>query len=127
MRVGEKEKRNNRLVGVIETSRELAERHRLLQKNLYKLGQPKRQAWPRCHKVSSWQGRQSRLCQNEKEQSHLSRSPDREKVKVRKRRIKMEHGEERVDTTVKEGRFQRGEGGQAKRTSLEEAGEWISR
>ena len=28
-----------------------------------------------------------------------------------------EHGEERVDPTVKEARFQRGEGGQAKRTS----------
>ena len=31
-----------------------------------------------------------------------------------------EHGEERVDSTVNEGRFQGGKGGQAKRTSLED-------
>ena len=30
-----------------------------------------------------------------------------------------EHGEERVNSTVKEGRFQEGKGGQARRTSLE--------
>ena len=30
-----------------------------------------------------------------------------------------EHGEERVDSTVKEGRFQGGKGGQARRASLE--------
>ena len=30
------------------------------------------------------------------------------------------HGEERVDSTVKEGRFQGGQGGQAKRASLEQ-------
>ena len=31
-----------------------------------------------------------------------------------------EHGEERVDSTVKEGRFQGGQGGQARRASLEQ-------
>ena len=31
-----------------------------------------------------------------------------------------EHGEERADSTVKEGRFQGGQGGQAKRASLEQ-------
>ena len=31
-----------------------------------------------------------------------------------------EHGEERVDSTVKEGRFQGGKRGQARRASLEE-------
>ena len=31
-----------------------------------------------------------------------------------------EHGKERVNSTEKEGRFQRGKGGQAKRASLEE-------
>ena len=30
-----------------------------------------------------------------------------------------EHGEERVDSTVKEGRFQEGKGGQTTRASLE--------
>ena len=40
------------------------------------LGQPKRKKRPQCHKESSWQVRRSRICQKEKEQSHLSRSPD---------------------------------------------------
>ena len=31
-----------------------------------------------------------------------------------------EHGEERVDSTVNEGRFQGGQGGQARRASLEQ-------
>ena len=31
-----------------------------------------------------------------------------------------EHGEERVDSAVKEGRFQGGKGGQARRASLEQ-------
>ena len=33
-----------------------------------------------------------------------------------------EHGEKRVDSVVKEGRFQGGEGGQARRVSLEVKG-----
>ena len=36
------------------------------------------------------------------------------------RRSEREHGAERVDSTVKEGRFQGGKGGQATRASLEE-------
>ena len=50
-----------------------------------------------------------------------------ERVKVGKSRtlareggLVREHGEERVDSIVKEGRFQGGEGGQAKRASLEQ-------
>ena len=38
-----------------------------------------------------------------------------------------EHGEERVDSTVKEDMFQGGEGGQVKRTSIGEVGERMSR
>ena len=38
-----------------------------------------------------------------------------------------EHGEERVDSTVKEGRFQGGQGGQASRASLEEVEGSMSR
>ena len=81
-----------------------------------------------CHKVSSWQVRQSRLCQKEKDQSRLSRSPD---CKVGESQggtraapwrerggSEREHGEEWVDSTMKEGRSQGGEGGQAKRASL---------
>ena len=37
-----------------------------------------------------------------------------------------EHGEERVDSTVKEGRFQGGQGGQAGRASLEQVEQSMS-
>ena len=40
------------------------------------LGFQKNHVWPQYHKESSWQICQSRLCPKEKEQSHLSRSPD---------------------------------------------------
>ena len=70
--------KNGRLVGVAETSGELAEWRRLQRKNLNILGLPKRREWLQSYRVSSWQGRQSLFCQKEKEQSHLSRLPDRE-------------------------------------------------
>ena len=72
------EKRNGRLVGAAETSKERAEWRRLQRKNLNMLGLPKRKEWPQCHKVSSWLERRSRPCQKEKEQSRLSRVPDHE-------------------------------------------------
>ena len=127
----QEEKRNSRLVGAARTSGELVpEWRRLQRKNLNILRLPRRKEWPRCHKVSSWQVRQSRLCQKEK--SHVSRSPIREVgVKMSENRTlarergasEREHGEERVGSTVKEGRFHGGEGGQAKKTSLREVGE----
>ena len=125
------EKRNGRLVGAVEISGQLSERRKLQRKNLNILGLPKRKEWPQCHKVSSWQGRHSRLCQNEKEQSDLSRLPDceiRESQGEREPNLgervvsEREHGEEKVHFTEKEGRFQGGEEGQAKRTSLEAEG-----
>ena len=75
--VGE-EKKNGRLVGAAETSKERAEWRRLQQKNLNILGLPKRKEWPQCHRESSWQERRSLPCQKEKEQSRLSRVPDHE-------------------------------------------------
>ena len=75
---GGKEKRNGRLVGAAETSKERAEWRRLQQKNLSILGLPKRKVWPQCHRESSWQGRCSCLCQTEKGQSRLSKAPDHE-------------------------------------------------
>ena len=39
---------------------------------------------------------------------------------ARERGSEQEHGVERVDSTVKEGRFQGGQGSQARRASLEE-------
>ena len=54
----------------------LAQWRRLQQKNLNILGLLKREEWPQCHRESSWQVRQSHLCQNKKEQSHLSKVPN---------------------------------------------------
>ena len=56
--VGE-EKRNGRLVGASETSKEHAKWQRLQQKNLSILGLPKRKKWPQCHReraVSKYAG-----------------------------------------------------------------------
>ena len=75
---GEEEKKNGRLYGVAETSKERAEWPRLQRKNWNKLGLPKRKEWPQCHRESSWQERRSRPCQKEKEQSRLFRVPDHE-------------------------------------------------
>ena len=75
--VGEK-KRSGRLVGAAKTSKERAEWCRLQRKNLNILDLLKRKGWPRCHRESSWQVRQSRLCQGEKEQVRLSIGPDRD-------------------------------------------------
>ena len=66
---------------------------------------------------NNWQVRQSRPCQKEKKQSCLSRVPDR-KVKKSQGEREPHLGEkkrdqggsmERVDSTVKEGRFQAGD------------------
>ena len=43
------EKRNGRLFGAAETSKERAEWRRLQRKNLSILGLPKRKEWPQCH------------------------------------------------------------------------------
>ena len=71
--IGE-EKRNGRLVGAAETSKERAER--LQRKKLSILGLPKRKEWSQCHRDSSWQERWSRPCQ--KKQSRLFKAPDHE-------------------------------------------------
>ena len=66
-RGGGEQNRKGKLLSAAEIRGELAERRGLQWKDLNK-----RKDWPQCHKVSSWQGRQSLLCQKEKEQSHLS-------------------------------------------------------
>ena len=70
-------RRSGRLVGTAETSKERAEWRRLQRKNLSILGLLKRIEWPQCHRESCWQVRQSRLWQNEKEHSCLSKAPNR--------------------------------------------------
>ena len=76
--IGGEEKRNGRLDGAAETSKERAGWRRLQRKNLNILSLPKRKEWPQCHRESSWQERRSRPCQKEKEQSRLSRVPNHE-------------------------------------------------
>ena len=127
--IGE-EKRNGRLNGAAETSKERAEWRRLQRKNWNILGLPKRKEWPQCHRESSWQQRRSRLCQKQKKQSRQSRASnhERERVKVGESRTlarEREHQSEsmekkRVNSTVKEGRLQKGKGGHARRASLEQ-------
>ena len=120
--IGE-EKRRGKSVGAAETSKERAEWRRLQRRNLNILGLPKSKEWPQCHRESSWQERRSRLCQKEKEQSRLSKAPNHEleRVKMGERGgSEREHGVERVDSTVKKGRFQGGQGGQASKASLGE-------
>ena len=63
---GEEEKKNGRLYGVAETSKERAEWRRLQRKNLKKLGLPKRKEWLQCHRESSWQERRSRLAKRKR-------------------------------------------------------------
>ena len=74
----EEEKKNGSLYGVAETSEKRAEWRRLQRKNLTILGLPKRKESPQCQGESNWQERRSRPCQNEKEQSRLSKAPDHE-------------------------------------------------
>ena len=128
--IGGEEKRNGRLVGAAETSKERAQWRRFQRKNWNILGLPKRNEWPQCHRENSWQERQSRPYQKEKKQSPQSKAPDHEggeRVEVsesrtlaRVRGLEREHGQERVDSTVNEGRFQGEQGGQATRASLEQ-------
>ena len=134
---GGEEKKNGRLVGAAETSKERAEWHRLQQINLSILGLPKRKEWSQCHRESSWQECRSCPCQKEKEQSRLSRVPDHEGGESqggqelhrdeREGGSEQDHGEERVDSTMKEGRFQGGNGGQVRRASLKEVEGSMSR
>ena len=60
------EKRNGRVVGAAETSKERAEWRRLQQRNLSILGLLKRKEWPRYHRKSSWQIRQGQPCQKKR-------------------------------------------------------------
>ena len=80
--IGE-EKKNGRLVGAAETSKERAEWRRLQRKHLSILGLPKRKEWSQCHRESSWKVRRSRPYQKEKKQSRLSRVPDHEGERVK--------------------------------------------
>ena len=102
---------------VLPRPAERAEWRRLERKNLIIISLPKRKGWPHCLKESSWQIWQNRLCQ--KEQSHPFRSPDREVGESQDER-ELHLGERKGDSTVKEGKFQGGEEGHAKRILLGE-------
>ena len=86
--------------------------------------------------MSSWQVRQSRLCQNEKEQSRQSRAPDRkggESLGEQEPHLGEKEGDQSESTERKgwtlqwkKGRFQGGDGGRARRASLREVERSIS-
>ena len=115
----ESDKRSGRLVGAAETSKELGEWRRLQQRNLSKLGLLKKKEWPRCHRESSWQVRQSRQFKAPDDEGGESRWA-RATPWGERGRSEREHEEERVDYTVKEGRFQGEEEEQARKAFLGE-------
>ena len=76
-------------------------------KNLSILGLLKRKQWSQCYRESSWQVRRSRLCQNKKEQSRLSRAPNHEGERVNvgeSRTLAREGGSERWQIPRRKGR-----------------------
>ena len=108
------EKRSGRFVEAAETSKERAEWRRLQRKNLSILGLLKRKEWPQCHRESSWQVRQSRLCQKEKEQSRLPRAPDRkEGIRCQRSKEKQQQSKEKKTSIP----VQKNSGGGSKRQS----------
>ena len=125
---GGEEKKNGRLDGAAETSKERAEWRRLQWKNLSILGLPKRKEWPQCHRESSWQERRSCPCQKKKNRAvcpeyQIIRGESqggREPHLGEREGSERKHGVERVDSTVNEGKFQGGKGGTARRASLEQ-------
>ena len=108
--------RSGRLVGAAETSKKLAEWRRLQQRNLSILGLLRRKCG-----FSATEREREQLAstpephfQKEKEQSCQSRAPDRERGGSQGERephlgetgrSEQEDIEERVDSTMKEGRF----------------------
>ena len=131
-----KDKRNGRLIGAAETSKEHAEWRRIQRKNLSILGLQKRKEWPQCRNESSWQVRQNPFSQKKKEQSRQSRASDCEEGESQGEGESHQSQRERAKAgvrSIKDGLhrdkvgFERVEGGQASRAPLEEAGESINR
>ena len=112
------EKRNGRLVGAVETSKERVEWRRLQRKNLniFRPAEKERVASvPQREQLARQEPplpkgkgtepsvQSTRSCGEGKESRWARAAPWRER-----RESEREHEEERVDSTVKEGRFQRG-------------------
>ena len=76
----ELDRRSGRLVGASETSKEHAEWRRLQRKNLKMLRLLKGKGRPQCHNDSSYEVRQSLLCQKGKKQNLMPRAPDRKRA-----------------------------------------------
>ena len=127
--IGE-EKRNGRFVGAAETCKERAEWRRLQRKNLNILGLSKRKEWPQCHRERAV-GKNAGVALAKRKRNRAV-SPEHQIMRGRESRLaraapwrvrggsEREHGVERVDSTVNKGRFQGGQGGQARRASLEQ-------
>ena len=116
-----KGKRNGRLVGAAEISKEHAQKCRLQRKNLSTLGQPKIEGWPQCHRESSLYGKYPGVTVAKRKKNkagcpehHILRW-DRVKMSesrslTSERGLELEHVKEMVDSAGKEGRFHGGEG-----------------
>ena len=104
-----KEKRNGRLVYAAEISEKLAERPRLQQKNLNILGLAKKKGRLQCRKVSSWQdaravfakGKRNTAISPEFQIVRWERVEVIESCTLARMRSERDHGEKRVDSTVK--------------------------
>ena len=72
-------KRNGRLVGAAETSKERAEWRRLQRKNLSILGLLKRKEWSQCHSV----GKNVGAALAKRKKNRLSKAPDHEGERVK--------------------------------------------
>ena len=64
------------------------------------LGLLKRKEWHQCHRESSWQVCESSLCQKGKEQSRLSRAPDRKEGIQCQRCIKKQQQRKDKETSI---------------------------
>ena len=84
------EKKNGRLVGAAETSKERAGWRRLQRKNLNILGLLNRKEWPQCPRESSWHERLSCPCQKKRNRTVC---PEHQ-IMGREERVKM--GESRT-------------------------------
>ena len=127
---------SGRLVGAAETSKEHAEWCRLQQKTLNILGLLKRVASvPQQRAVGKYAGAAFAKRERNRAVSSEYQIMMGEGVKVgesctlarQRGRSEREYEEKRVGSMMKEGRFQRGKEGQARRTSLEEVEESMSR
>ena len=127
---GGEEKRNGRLVGIADTSKERAEWRRLQRNNLNILSLPKsglsitERAVGKNGRAALAKKKRNKAVSTEYQIVREERvKVDESRTLAREGGSEQEHGVERVDSTVNEGRFQRGKEKHARRASLEQVEE----